>query len=379
MPLSTADSTTDAGPFTLIATFIKDCEPKCDGSFCGDDSCGGACGVCDEGDECNGSDGRCYLANCQPQCAERECGEDGCGGLCGTCSNNLFCLGVSITSEEEDEATPTSTCTAFAECDHFHPTCDGCTDSQLCGSDCLCYDSPEDLPDLVVVESDMLEEMYLHDVDFPATSCALVENCINAPGLRRLLRFTSTILNQGHADLSFPEPKDRPDLFGFGPCHQHYHFHGFASYSLLDQCGKTLVLGGEKFAYCMEDTARGFDGAAVNCDKTYDCGFQGISKGWVDQYGWSLDCSWIDVTDLAPGTYALEIAVNPNRVFAEVSFDNNKATVLVEIPEADLGSVAQPMRLQTTEFTPTCAGFARFAHGARSNIAVLFFIAVLVF
>jgi hypothetical protein len=146
-----------------MATFIKDCEPRCDGSFCGDDSCGGACGVCGDSDSCNGLDGRCYLANCQPQCAERECGEDGCGGTCGTCSNDLFCLGASIATEEDDEATPTSTCTAFPECGHFLPTCDGCTNSQLCGSDCLCYDSPEELPDLVVVESDLLEEMHLHD------------------------------------------------------------------------------------------------------------------------------------------------------------------------------------------------------------------------
>jgi hypothetical protein len=103
----------------------------------------------------------------------------------------------------------------------------------------------------------------------------------------------------------------------------------------------------------MEDTARGFDGATIKCDKTYACGFQGISKGWVDQCGWSLDCSWIDVTDLAPGTYALELAVNPNLVLAEVSFDNNKATVIVEIPGgAVLRSVAQPMKLQTTKFVP---------------------------
>ena len=98
----------------------------------------------------------------------------------------------------------------------------------------------------------MLDEMFLQDVMIPESSCALVEGCVTEPGLRRLLRFTSTVLNQGRSDLNFPEPKDRPDLFEFGPCHQHYHFKSFAEYTLFAEDGKTVVLRGRKYAYCME-------------------------------------------------------------------------------------------------------------------------------
>jgi hypothetical protein len=139
------------------------------------------------------------------------------------------------------------------------------------------------LADLVVIEEDMLNEMYLQDVVFPESSCSLMEGCVKAPGLRRLMRFTSTIMNQGHSDLSFPEPKDRPDLFEFGNCHQHYHFREFAAYTLFEEDGETFVYGGAKYAYCMEDTARAFDGANVGCDRVYDCGSQGIQSGWKDR------------------------------------------------------------------------------------------------
>ncbi|KAG7349079.1 glycosyl hydrolase family 16 protein [Nitzschia inconspicua] len=342
-------STTDVGPFELITTFINGCIPLCDGNFCGDDQCGGSCGDCGEGNVCN-VDHRCYPENCEPQCTDRECGEDGCGGYCGTCDDGLFCLGESILTDEDDEELPTSACTSFQVCDHMNPTCDGCEESQVCGTDCQCYDSPNALPDLVVVEEGMLNEMYLHDVDFPESSCSLIEGCVAEPGLRRLLRFTSTVLNQGHVDLSFPEPKSRPDLFEYGQCHQHYHFKQFAAYNLYEQGGKTLVMNGSKKAYCMEDTARHHDGMSIGCDKVYDCGFQGIQRGWVDSYGWSLDCSWLDITELPPGEYVLEIEANPGRVFPELSYDNNKAMVRVTLPDVS-EVVSVPRKLETSAFS----------------------------
>jgi hypothetical protein len=280
-----SDSTTDVGSFVLTTTFVDGCTPLCDGSFCGSDACGGTCGTCAEGDVCNAVDNRCYTENCVPECTSRACGEDGCGGSCGTCAEDndaaVYCLGVSITTD--DGSIPPSSCESFPVCNHFNPTCTGCSDTQICASDCLCYDSLADLADLVVIEEDMLNEMYLQDVVFPESSCALQEGCVNAPGLRRLMRFTSTIMNQGHSDLSFPEPKDRPDLFEFGKCHQHYHFREFASYTLFEEDGETFVYGGAKYAYCMEDTVRGFDGSKVGCDRVYDCGNQGIQSGWKDR------------------------------------------------------------------------------------------------
>ncbi len=62
------------------------CTPSCSGKSCGDDGCGGSCGVCPAGAKC-GSDGTC----CAPSCDGKSCGSDGCGGLCGFCVAGATC------------------------------------------------------------------------------------------------------------------------------------------------------------------------------------------------------------------------------------------------------------------------------------------------
>ncbi len=59
------------------------CEPQCDDKECGDDACGGVCGVCGEKlPEC--VEGQCV---CFPDCDDKECGADGCGDDCGSCQD----------------------------------------------------------------------------------------------------------------------------------------------------------------------------------------------------------------------------------------------------------------------------------------------------
>jgi hypothetical protein len=255
-------SSVDFGPFEISSIFVKNCVPLCDGNFCGSDGCGGLCGTCNADFEC-ASNNRCYEENCEPKCSDygRSCGEDGCGGSCGTCDSEsgLFCLGESIVMDGGYNyygTIPESSCQAFQSCDNFNPVCTGCNDDQICASDCQCYNSVNDLPDMVVVEEHLLEESYIHDVDIPETSCSLIEGCVSAPGLRRLLRFTSSALNQGNADFAPPDPKTRPDIYEYGPCHQHFHFKDFAQYTLYDESGGNIVTEGKKYAYCMEDTVQ---------------------------------------------------------------------------------------------------------------------------
>jgi len=42
-------------------------------------------------------------------------------------------------------------------------------------------------------------------------------------------------------------------------------------------------------------------------------------------YLYNLDCQWVDVTDLSPGSYVLKIAINPEFKVAEMNYDNNAA------------------------------------------------------
>ena len=41
---------------------------------------------------------------------------------------------------------------------------------------------------------------------------------------------------------------------------------------------------------------------------------------------------WLDITDVPSGKYSLRVTLNPGRTFQELSFENNTATVPVEIP-----------------------------------------------
>ncbi|MBW2736677.1 MAG: hypothetical protein JRH20_30180, partial [Deltaproteobacteria bacterium] len=63
------------------------CTPHCQGRFCGDNGCGGSCGMCSPvGETCNA--GQCV---CLPNCSGKFCGDDGCGSQCGSCPADSSC------------------------------------------------------------------------------------------------------------------------------------------------------------------------------------------------------------------------------------------------------------------------------------------------
>ena len=75
------------------------CQPACEGKVCGDDGCGGSCGVCinpcdpcgvkggpwEDPDLCMEPEGLCATVCCPLCCDDVVCGDDGCGGTCGVC------------------------------------------------------------------------------------------------------------------------------------------------------------------------------------------------------------------------------------------------------------------------------------------------------
>lgn len=83
-----SDTTTGhdtADPVDVPGDDLGPCTPDCAGKTCGDNGCGGACGVCY--DHRGAVDpGLCQSgACCAPQCAGKTCGPNGCGGVCGVC------------------------------------------------------------------------------------------------------------------------------------------------------------------------------------------------------------------------------------------------------------------------------------------------------
>ncbi|KAK5601881.1 hypothetical protein CRENBAI_019301 [Crenichthys baileyi] len=183
------------------------------------------------------------------------------------------------------------------------------------------------LPDLIPDPYAIQAGTYVQRMQMYALRCAAEENCLArsayAPSVRDidfrvLLRFPQKVKNQGTADFLPLKPRYQWDWHS---CHQHYHsMDAFSNYDLLDIVTGRKVAEGHKASFCLEDT-----GCDPGFRRRYACTShtQGLSPGCHDTYAANIDCQWIDITDVPPGNYILQVTVNPNFHVLESDFNNN--------------------------------------------------------
>jgi hypothetical protein len=149
-------------------------------------------------------------------------------------------------------------------------------------------DMTSDTPDLLGITSKLIDEINVGYKYIDENSCTLEEGaptiglsskgCVGGPGWRQLLRFTSTSVNAGKADLHLGEV--RTDLYlsrgvyEYDPCHLHYHFQHYENYLFGN-------VKGRKTGFCIQTTWRYYNNEYVPFNTPYDvCDFQGITPGW---------------------------------------------------------------------------------------------------
>lgn len=104
----------------------------------------------------------------------------------------------------------------------------------------------------------------------------------------------------------------------------------FATFDIFDKTG-TRVAEGHKASFCLEDNQ-----CLPGVKPKYACanyGDQGVSVNCSDIYRFTVDCQWVDISELDPGFYTFKVSINPEFKIPEISYDNNAAICTFEYRE----------------------------------------------
>jgi hypothetical protein len=192
--------------------------------------------------------------------------------------------------------------------------------------------STEPLPDLVLDAAYLIDTVEEDRVTIE-NRCLIVAGCVSGLGQRRVVRFGSRTGNVGNADLRLGTPSPANPYYTFDACQEEFSLMGFARYELLAASSGEVVATGIKNGFCIRDSEPYELEGGPRC-ATYDCNRQGIGRGCSDNYGSSLECQWLDITDVSSGAYTLRVMLNASFALAELDYSNNVVEVPLRIGES---------------------------------------------
>jgi len=220
-------------------------------------------------------------------------------------------------------------------------------------------------PDLITEDSIFNTSRLVYRYIMP-NSCAIEEGSVGEPGWRRLLQFSVGDRNFGAKPLDignidyFIEGNgtelSRQGIYEYSPCHHHYHFKHFGSFTFGDEPAN------HKMGFCLQSTNRFSNNEFSPLQNRYSgCSIQGIEVGWVDEYEIGLESQWVDVTDVdtskSPVTKLLSFYSNPDGFLCEGT----------SVHDAQGNLVYEPTEFKTKDGQTVYRAKCDFATGALEN------------
>ncbi len=140
------------------------------------------------------------------------------------------------------------------------------------------------------------------------------------------------------------------DALYAGDGHNHWHAQQVVTMELAPALDPSSIRNGNKIHFCFFDnSATHRDAPGARNDSYYQnswCGApedtsvrMGLSVGWGDRYGWDFVGQYLDITNMAGGTYTLKATVDlPNNYF-ETDDTDNCTMSRIQIPAAGEGRI----------------------------------------
>ncbi|GHG12431.1 MULTISPECIES: lysyl oxidase family protein [Amycolatopsis] len=167
--------------------------------------------------------------------------------------------------------------------------------------------------------------------------------------------------------------------------HQHWHLMNFEHFALVSPRGETVVTD-RKNGFCLGDRFRVYDAGRLG-NVPGDTGpdadlaetlrgnmcrhheptalevLEGISVGSGDDYKYTVDFQWLDITQVPAGTYDLVNTVNADRTLLETNYRNNSSAVALSIswPQGMPGSDGTVSGAPVVKLLRSCPGQPRCA------------------
>ncbi len=213
----------------------------------------------------------------------------------------------------------------------------GCMDPTACNYEplatvssgtCLYPGDPAcpNAPDFLISQDQLLSSLEYGDL-INDDACLVTAGCVRGLGIRHIIMFTTHITNVGDEDYYIGAPPtdihEASTQFVYDPCHQHWHYMGYADYILYNSDGYRVPIG-SKTGFSV------LDAFCFGTEMKYNGINMGISAHCGDVYGKETPCQWIDITDIPAGDYTMVVRVNwdksPDKIGrVEKRYDNNWA------------------------------------------------------